>query len=80
MDRGGELPPGWKKKLEIGETLDSEVAEQSRKLPEEILKRLPEIEEGIEILEVGDEIIKVVEDSLEIIDILSRGGSGRETD
>ena len=73
VDRGGELPPGWQKKLEVGETLDPEVAEQANSLPEEILKRFPQVEEGIEILEVGGEIIKVVEDSLEIIDILSQG-------
>lgn len=75
LDRGGELPPGWKKKLEVGETLDPEVAQQANSLPQDILKRFPEVEEGIEILEVGGEIIKVVEDSLEIIDILSQGSA-----
>lgn len=80
VERGGELPPGWKKKLNIGETLPEELEKETRSLPEEILKRLPEIEEGTEILEIGDEIIRVVENSREIIDILSRRTGGEEKD
>jgi len=72
--RGGELPPGWKKKLGVGAVLDPELDAQASSLPEEILRRLPESEEGTEILRIGDEIIRVIENSREIVDIL--GGTG----
>jgi hypothetical protein len=69
LDRGGELPPGWKKKLEVGNILDPEVDKAASKLPDEILKRLPEIPAGTEILQVGDEVIRVIENTREIVGI-----------
>lgn len=79
VDRGGELPPGWKKKLEVGTVLDPEVDKASTPLPEEILKRLPEIPQDTEILQVGDEIIRVIESTREIIGIFD-GWSGNAED
>jgi hypothetical protein len=71
--RGGELPPGWKKKLAVGDKLPEEYEAKAETLPEEILRRLPETEEGTEILRIGDEVIRVVENTREIIDILGIG-------
>lgn len=78
--RGGELPPGWKKKLEVGEVLDPEVDEVAETLPEEILRRLPESEVGAEIVRVGTQIIKVIKGSREIIDIIDGDSSGSSDD
>lgn len=79
VDRGGELPPRWKKKLEVGTVLDPEVDAVAVSLPEEILKRLPETEEGAEIVRVGRQIIKVIEGSREIVDIID-GVTGDSSD
>jgi len=70
--RGGELPEGWKRKLEIGSVLDPDLEERTESLPEAILKRLPEVTENTEIVRIGDEIIRVVQDTREILDILNR--------
>jgi hypothetical protein len=74
LERGGELPAGWEKKLAVGQVLEPDLDAQSESLPEETLKRLPKTEAGTEILRVGDEIISVIEHSREILDILSRRG------
>lgn len=75
VDRGGELPPGWKRKIEIGAVLDDEIEAKAETLPEEILRRLPEVaNQDTEIMRIGDEIVRVMEDSREIVDILSRRG------
>ena len=79
VDRGGELPPGWKKKLEVGTVLDPEVDKAATPLPEQILKRLPEIPEGTEILQIGDEVVRVIESTREIIGIFD-GWSGHSKD
>lgn len=78
VDRGGELPPGWQKKLEIGSTLETDLDEQARSLPEEILKRLPQAPENTEIIQIGDEIVRVIENTREIVDILSNIGGSDE--
>lgn len=80
VDRGGELPPGWQKKLEVGSTLDKELNEQARSLPEEILKRLPEAPENTEIVQIGEEIVRVIENTREIVDILGDFGGTAKKD
>lgn len=80
LDRGGELPPGWKKKLEVGTVLDPEIEKAATPLPEEILKRLPDIPEGTEILQVGDEVIRVIESTREIIGIFDGWSGNTEED
>jgi hypothetical protein len=80
LERGGELPRGWKEKLAAGEVLDPEVYEAGESLPEEVLKRLPESESGAEIIRVGTQIIKVLEGSREIIDIIDGDAEDDESE
>lgn len=80
VDRGGELPPGWKKKLEVGTVLDPEVDKAATPLPEQILKRLPEIPEDTEILQIGDEVVRVIESTREIIGIFDGWPGNSEDD
>ena len=70
LDRGGSLPPGWKKKLQSGEVIDSLTYQSARPLPKEILLKLPKPPQGTIIVEIEGEIIRLLEASLTIVDIL----------
>ncbi len=66
MQRGGELPPGWKDKLQIGQPLDRDLFERHG-----VILR-PVNEAGIIEVRVDDEVLHLLHHSLEIVDILSR--------
>lgn len=64
VDRGGELPPGWQKKLIPGKTLDREVYRQSRVI------------EGLNIrgevtIEIDNRLIRLHQATMEIIDVFN---------
>ena len=61
--RGGELPPGWKKKLQKGEKLDQQVVDQGKVIESD--SKL-----GTVTIKVDDKIIRLAEATREIIDIL----------
>jgi hypothetical protein len=73
LERGGELPPGWQKKVARGEVLDSDLYAASKPLPRDISDRLPESPEGTIIRQIDDRIVRVMEATNVIIDVL--GGS-----
>lgn len=65
VERGGELPHGWKKKLRKGYTLDSNVFSHGV-----ILKgRYPSVP-GTSVYRIDDKIIRLSIATREIIDIL----------
>ena len=64
LDRGGELPPGWQKKLIRGDTLDREVYRQGRVVKG--LNRRGEI-----TIEVDNRLIRLHQATMEIIDVFN---------
>lgn len=69
LDRGGELPPGWQKKVASGQVLDEELYSQSEELPNDldiILDRAG----GAEYRRIGTKVIKVMEGDGTIIDVI----------
>ncbi|MCK4974060.1 MAG: hypothetical protein KAR81_02315, partial [Sulfurimonas sp.] len=64
LDRGGELPPGWQKKLIKGHTLDREVYRQGRIVKD--LNRRGEI-----TIEVDNRLIRLHQATMEIIDVFN---------
>ena len=57
--RGKALPPGWQKKIAAGQSLDYQLYRQGERLPDVLLKRLPQPPAGSEILQVEDKIIRI---------------------
>jgi len=70
LARGGQLPPGWQDKVVRGEVLDGDILKQSAYLPSELSKRLPTLEEGVEIRRVGDKVVRVLEGNGTVIDVI----------
>ena len=71
LARGGELPPGWQKKVARGEVLDWRLYSRSVKLPQDLLRRLPAISQGTELMRLGDRIFRILNDTREILDIFT---------
>ncbi len=67
--RGKALPPGWQKKLAPGEHLDYSVYREGGALPDDLLRRLPPIPVGTEILMVEDKIMRLNSATRTILDI-----------
>jgi len=70
LARDGQLPPGWQNKVVRGEVLDGDILKQSTYLPSELSRRLPTLEEGVEIRRVGDKVVRVLEGNGTIIDVI----------
>ncbi len=71
LARGGELPPGWQKKVARGEVLDWQLYSRSVKLPQDLLRRLPAISQGTELMRLEDRIFRILNDTREILDIFT---------
>jgi len=68
LEQGGELPPGWKMKVARGEVLDEHLYRQSRHLPRDVLRRMPEIE-GTSLRQIGDRVLRVQDATRTILDV-----------
>ena len=71
LARGGELPPGWQKKVARGEVLDWRLYSRSVKLPQDLLRRLPDISQGTELMRLENRIFRILNDTREILDIFT---------
>jgi len=71
LARGGELPPGWQKKVARGEVLDWQIYSRSVKLPQDLLRRLPAMSQGTELLRLEDRVFRILNDTREILDIFT---------
>ena len=71
LARGGELPPGWQKKVARGEVLDWQLYRRSVKLPQDLLRRLPALSQGTELMRLDDRIFRILNDTREILDIFT---------
>jgi len=63
LERGGELPPGWQKKLVVGEHLDYQVYRRARVM-------VPAGTTGVETVKIEDRTVQLIEATREIIDII----------
>ena len=73
LDRGGELPPGWQKKLNAGEVMQPEIYQQAAPLPKDIFMTLPPQPHDTEILTVEDKVVRVMKDTRRILDVFGLG-------
>lgn len=62
-ERTGELPPGWEKKLAVGERLDRDVYDHSSVI-------VPLGKDGIVTVRIENKVVRLVQATREIIEIL----------
>jgi hypothetical protein len=70
VELGGELPPGWQKKVARGEVLDNDLYLTSKGLPQDVLDQLPNSPDGTIIRQIDDTIVRVRETTNVILDVL----------
>ncbi len=63
LARSGELPPGWEKKLRLGEPLDNDIYNAAHIVA-------PLDQHGVITVEIEGRIIRLIQASREIIEIL----------
>lgn len=70
VDRGGELPPGWQKKLVRGEVIDRDILRHAKIVKNSDYSEYPYKTKNIEVYKVQDKIIKVMRATNIIMDVL----------
>jgi hypothetical protein len=73
VERGGELPPGWQKKVVAGEVMPQEVYCHAHPLPGDVVAKLPPPPKGTVVVVVQGKIVRLVEATLEILDVFEVG-------
>ena len=69
LDRGGQLPPGWEKKVVAGEVLDYELYRHSERLPYDLDRELGRAA-GEEYRRVGNKVVRMLEGDATVIDVI----------
>lgn len=69
LQRGGDLPPGWEKKIVPGDRLDRDIYRQSERLPDDLDRAIGRIA-GEENRRIGNKIIRVLEGDATVIDVI----------
>ncbi|WP_299195664.1 hypothetical protein [uncultured Amphritea sp.] len=69
LQRGGDLPPGWEKKIIPGDRLDRDLYRQSERLPDELDRAIGRVA-GEENRRIGNKIIRVLEGDATVIDVI----------
>lgn len=69
-DRGGELPPGWQRKLARGEVVDAKLYLSAHSVPSSLLDRLPIDQRTEEIIRIQDKVIRMTRGDGTIIDVI----------
>jgi hypothetical protein len=68
IDRG-DLPPGWQKKICVGQVIPEPVLQECAPLPREITVRLPKPPLGTITVAVEGRIVRLMETTHEILDV-----------
>lgn len=69
LARGGELPPGWQNKITRWEVLNDEYYARSERLPDHVLRRLPDGPAGTSLRRVEDRVVRVMDATRTILDV-----------
>jgi hypothetical protein len=67
--RGGELPPGWQKKVARGEVVSDSIFKEMRRLPDEIILKLPKQPKGTVLMAVDGKVVRLAEATRTILDV-----------
>lgn len=70
LAKKNKIPPGWQKKLAVGQRFPDDAWEHRVPLPQEIESKLPRIEKGEIRVRVDDRVVRVAEKTREVLDII----------
>lgn len=68
LAKKGKIPPGWQKKVGVGQRIPDDVWEFRVPLPRDILVKLPPPPPGVIHVRIHDRVLKVVEKTHEVLD------------
>ncbi len=69
LQRGGKLPPGWEKKVVLGDRLDRDLYRQSEPLPDDLDRVIGRVA-GEENRRLGNKVIRVLEGDATVVDVI----------
>ena len=70
LAKKNKIPPGWQKKISVGQRIPDDVWVHRVPLPHEILVKLPPPPPGVIHVRIQDHVLKVIEKTHEVLDDL----------
>lgn len=70
--RGGDLPPGWQKKMRKGHRVGDDLYQHMRTVDRDTLRLLPPLRHGEYYKSIENNIIKLKENSREILKVIKK--------
>lgn len=68
LAKKNKIPPGWQKKLAVGERIPDDIWAYRVPLPHDILVKLPPPPPGVIHVRIQDHVLKVIEHTHEVLD------------
>lgn len=68
LAKQGKVPPGWQKKLAIGQRVPDDLWAIHVPLPHEVLVKLPPPPPGVIHVRIHDQVVKVIAETHELLD------------
>ena len=68
LAKKNKIPPGWQKKLAVGERIPDDIWVHRVPLPHDILVKLPPPPPGVIHVRIQDHVLKVIENTHEVLD------------
>ncbi|HUR41853.1 MAG TPA: hypothetical protein VM240_11885 [Verrucomicrobiae bacterium] len=68
LAKKGKIPPGWQKKVGVGQRVPDDIWEFRVPLPHEVLVKLPPPPPGVIHVRIHDRVLKVIEKTHEVLD------------
>ena len=68
LAKQGKVPPGWQKKLAVGQRVPDDLWAIHVPLPHDILVKLPPPPPGVIHVRIHDHVVKVIEETHEVLD------------
>lgn len=68
LAKKNKIPPGWQKKLAVGERIPDDIWVHRVPLPHEVLVQLPPPPPGVIHVRIQDHVLKVIEATHEVLD------------
>jgi hypothetical protein len=68
LARKNKIPPGWQKKIGVGQRIPDDVWAYRVPLPHEVLVKLPPPPPGVIHVRIHDHVLKVIEETHEVLD------------
>jgi hypothetical protein len=68
LAKKNKIPPGWQKKIGVGQRIPDDVWAYRVPLPHEVLVKLPPPPPGVIHVRIHDHVLKVIEETHEVLD------------